>query len=193
MSCLRPVPDCVIRKICSAPSPGGRAVNTIHCGLRRRPLRLSRGSGDRRQGEPDHDDDHGQHAKPDRRAAPRTCGAAPRVALVALDAVDHLGRTVHSGPRSRRTPRRRRCRAVRPSARSRLVSSAAMRRPRGPASSLVPWWRAQWRSAAIAALIVTQGRARERGADDRAVGADHRHETECPGHRRGDPRRPRSR
>ena len=123
-------------------------MNTIHCGCADGPLRLSRGSGHRRQGEPDHDDDHGQHARPDRGAAPRTCGAAPHLATVALYAVDHFDRTLtaavepafHSGGQ----------------ARSALVSLAAMRRPRGLAQLACALVACVVVVGVIAAVIVTK-------------------------------------
>ena len=60
----------------------------------RRPLRLSRRSGCRRQRDRDHDAITRQRTRPDRSVAPRTCGAAPHLATVPL-VPSTIGSTKH--------------------------------------------------------------------------------------------------
>ena len=150
--------------------------------LCRSPLRLSRSSGNRRQGEPDDDDDHRQHAGPDRGAAPSECGAAPQLVDLALAAVDHSRRHFNSGRRLR-------------GGRNRV----------GVGMIGCDETTARARPARFCPGGVRRGGRRDRGArlsqrdggesavpTTGRVGADHRRATQRPDHRRGDPRRPRS-
>ena len=93
VSCLRPLPEGAIRKICSTPTPGGWAPNTMNCGgpaegpaarcgwaeaaeaaarTRASTTTITR-----------------QRTRPHRNAAPRMCGGAPHLATVALVRFDH--------------------------------------------------------------------------------------------------------
>ena len=76
------------------PVPRGTGGEHDPWRLSRRPLRLSRSSGNRREGEPDHDGDRGQPTRPDRSVAARTCGAPHHLATAAFHAVAHLGQTL---------------------------------------------------------------------------------------------------
>ena len=178
--------------------------------LCRRPLRLARRSGHRRHSEPDHDDDDGQHTKPGR-GVPRTCGAGPHLASVALDAVAHRDRTLPAEPHSDGArdpcPRRHHVRAGQSFRRHGKADSTSFEGHVGsaglgmigcnettaracPARSCSGGVRSGGRRDRRARCL--KGRGREQCADNRTVGADHRHQAQCPGHRRGYTRRPRS-
>ena len=174
----------MIRKICSTPSPADGPVNTIHCGC-----------AEARCGCP-------EAAETAARASPTTTTImvstrSPIVVRLRGRVAQRL--TSRPWPWCRRPsrPHFNSSELARPSiwgalAWSALVSLAAMRRPRGLAQLACALVACVVAVGVIAAVIVTKDGDESAAPTTGRVGADHRHETQCPDHRRGNPRRPRS-
>ena len=196
VSCLRPLPDGCDPEDLLGPEPGwlgGEQDPLRLCRRRsRRPLRVS--PKQRRpppgRGRPRRRSRSAHEARSQCRSADVRRGASPRdgcpCAVRPSGPHSNNHRNPHSERRARRSSRR-------------VLGSVGL--------VMIGCHETMARARECPGGMRTGGRRRDRRAhrhgrgepddaacvDDRSARAAHRHETECPGHRRGDPRRPRTR
>ena len=100
VSCLRPPPECVIRKICSTPCPDGRPVKSSHCGLAEDRCGCPEAVAAAATASAATTTNRLSRRSPDAALLRGRVGPAPRLVSVALDAVAHRVGTVPARLRS---------------------------------------------------------------------------------------------